>query len=444
MKKKLKGLLEGAKRNQLVSNYFWVFLGQNAGAVFSMLSLIITLRIISTFEYGALVVIQTYVTLISNLFCLRTFNGLIKYVTDAEITSRSVEVKKYIFTSFLLDFGAGIIAFLFGIVLLEPITVLMGWDANTVKFINLYLPVIIFLPLINGAPVGILRKLGYFKQVNIIHAIVFGIQTIVLFITYIVGIKNFQVILLEYALTETLECLVLLIYSLRIIQKNEKYKFFWKHGISKDYSFVKYSLYYGLNSTFDQILGNVSTLLINKYVGNLATAYIKVITRICSLFTKLSNPVSQIFYPELCEWITKGKYRKAMKVSLDYFKIICLAGIVILLVLFGTYDWWIMIFDPEMSSAKAQSFLYMIYTLLTISVVCINQLVFALNLVRENLIIVIISDILYLVLLIPFIIMWGIYGYLLLQIIQLLIVAIFKYLFIRNKICKLELLRSNI
>lgn len=158
----MSGLISKLKRNKLIKNYIWVFLGQNTGAVFSMLSLIFTLRIISTYEYGSLVIIQTYCLLISNLFSLRTFNGVIKFVTDSEQRNDKQEIFQYINTGFFLDFMAGVISVIFGIILLSAITNLMGWDEDTVIYVNMYLPVVFFYPLLNGTSTGIMRKLGYF------------------------------------------------------------------------------------------------------------------------------------------------------------------------------------------------------------------------------------------------------------------------------------------
>lgn len=434
----IKKVFQRIRGSRIAMNYIWVFLGQNIGTVFSMLSLIFTLRIISTNDYGAMVIIQTYGQLISNIICIRTFNGTIKFLTEAEQTNDIKKTKQYISTGFALDVAAGIIAFIFGIILLNPITALMGWDAETVRFVNMYLPVVLLLPMLNGTAVGVLRKLGFFKQVNEIHAIIYGCQTLVLIITWVLKVGNLQVVLVEYALTEALEGVALFIYSLKKINQHEEYRSFWKEGLCKESAFLKYNIYYGLTSTFDQILGNVSTLLINKYIGNFATAYIKVITRICSLFTKLTNPISQVLYPELCEWVAKRKEKKAFKLSMRYFASVCVVGTVLLCVLFSTYGWWISIFDPEMASAKYESLLYMVYTLLGISLICINQMMFAMDLVRENLGLVIVFNILYVIGLIPAIKNWSIYGFLLLQILQIVFVGLGKIFFITRKMRNLE------
>ena len=295
MKEKLGYQINRLVHNRIASNYLWVFLGQNIGAVFSMLSLIFTLKIISTYDYGSLVIIQTYCLLISGFFSLRTFNGVIKFVTDSEISNDYSRMKRYVNTGFVIDFAAGLISVIFGIVLLKPITILMGWDSETIQFVNMYLPVVFFYPLLHGTSTGIMRKLGYFKHVNIIHAGIYGFQCAILLFTWLFNIGNFHVVLIEYALTEILECLVLVAVSIRILQRSDIFHNFWKNGITLEGAFIKYNIYYGLISTFDQLLGNISTLLINKYIGNFATAYIKVITRICSVFTKITNPISQVF-----------------------------------------------------------------------------------------------------------------------------------------------------
>lgn len=439
MTKKIQFLLKRFKGSNLAVNYAWVFIGQNLGTLFSMLSLIVTLRIISTVDYGALVVIQTYAILISNLFCPRTFNGVIKYITDLEAAGRDCEIKSYVKTAFVLDAFAGAVAFLMGLLLLKPVTALMGWDPQTVTWVNLYLPLVLFLPILNGAAVGVLRKLDKFKQVNLIHAAAFGLQLLLLSIVWLLKLNSFQLVLLIYTVTEIIECVTIVELALVVLQKNEKYRSFWKAKSARDMSFIKFNVFYGLSGSFDQILGNMSTLLINKYVGNLGTAYLKVITRICSLLVKLTNPFSQIIYPELCKWISEKKECKALAFAFKYFLIVCATGTVVGVGMFGTYDWWIGIFDAGMVSAKWQSVLYMTYTVLSMAIICINQCVFALNLTKVNLYITIVLNVLYIVALIPVIKMWGIYGYLLLQILQLLLSATTKTLISCRKVHQLQL-----
>lgn len=83
------------------------------------------------------------------------------------------------------------------------------------------------------------------------------------------------------------------------------------------------------------------------------------------------------------------------------------------------------------------------HVLLSVSIICINQLTLALDLVKHNLALVVIFDLLYLICLIPAIEEWDIYGYLMLQIIQLLCVVIGKYYFIKRKIRKCRLVDAN-
>ena len=435
LKEKWKALRE----NRIFKNYLWVFFGQNLGAVFSMLSLVVTLRIITTYDYGALVVIQTYVALISGIFGLRTFNGVIKYLTDAEAAQNDKLANQYVNTAFLIDLFSGILALVCGFALLRPITYLMEWEAQTVRYVGLYLPAVLVLPLINGTPVGVLRKLGKFKQVNQIHAFVLGAQLLVLIALWLTKTGGFFTVLFLYAFTEAIECVLLLWYSVRVLRRTDKFSRFWKAGFSKDAAFLQYNVFYGLTSTFDQVLGNVSTLLINRFIGNFATAYIKIITRICGLFTKVTNPINQVFYPELCAWIAQKRYRKALRVSVKYQVGVIAAGAVLIAALFSTYGWWISIFDPGMAAAKYQSLLYMVYTILGISLICINQLMFAMNMAKESLILVVVFDLLYLAALIPSIRYWGIYGYLSLQLAQLFAVAGGKYYFILRKNRQLRL-----
>ena len=438
---KVKGIIHKLKNNKLFRDYIWVFLGQNLGSVFTTLSIIVTLKIINTEDYGALTVIQTYCLLISNIFALRTFNGIIKFSTEAEKDGTKIETKKYINSAILLDVVAGAVAFVAAFLLINPVTSFMGWEPSTVRFVRFYIPVILFYPILNGAPIGVLRKLGHFKQVNIVHASVYGAQLLTLCVLYVLGIHDFKVVLIDYAITEIIETVVVSVLAYRVLQRDENYRGFWRAGFSKDKEFYKYNFYYGLMLSFDQILTNVSTLIVNKYAGNLVTAYLKIITKICSLITKLTNPISQVFYPKLCEWITKKEYKKSLKTCYAYLGAVLGLGSFVGLILFSTYNWWVPIFDAGMTSAKLQSILYFSFSLLSVSIICFQQLSLTLDMMRYNLITVIVCDLAYLALLVPCVKQFGVNGYLLLQIAQLLCVFFMKYIMIRKKIHKAGIIK---
>ena len=92
-----------------------------------------------------------------------------------------------------------------------------------------------------------------------------------------------------------------------------------------------------------------------------------------------------------------------------------------------------------MDGAKIQSLMYLAYSILSVAIVGYNQLVFAMNLMGKSLVLTMICDILYIVLLIPCIRAWDVFGYLGLQIVQLLIVFGVKCLFIRNELHRKQL-----
>lgn len=427
----------------MTKNYIWVLLGQNLGSIFSILTLTVTLRLISVYDYGSLVIIQTYAALISGIFGLRTFNGIIKFSSEAEQDGADLMLKKYLNTAILLDFLSGVVAFGCSFILLKPIAAFMEWDLATISLVHAYLPVILFTPILQGAPVGVLRKLGYFKHINICHAAVSGMQFLLFVVYLVLDVHSFEVVLFTHAAAQIAESVVLFVFALLVLRKYQSYRGFWRAGFTWQKAFWKYNFSFGVLLTFDQLLGHVSTLLINKYAGNFATAYIKVITRICAIFTKLTAPISQIFYPELCDWIAQKKYRKAYKLSQKYFRVVLGGGAVVVFLLFITFDIWIPIFEASMAAAKYESLLYFIYSLLTVSFISFHQMSFALNMMKTNLITVGLLDVLYIVFLIPAILHFGVYGYLLLQILQAVLVFVVKIIVMRRIVRKSERLELS-
>lgn len=179
-------------------------------------------------------------------------------------------------------------------------------------------------------------------------------------------------------------------------------------------------------------------MIINKYLGNYTTACLKVITRICSLLTKITNPIGQVIYPEICQWMSRGEYSRVFRLNRMYIALVTILGVIILGLVYVTYDYWIYIFDESMSSAKWQSILYLLFSIMSISIICIHQISFALNIMKQNLIITTVANVAYLLALVPAINQIGVYGFLILQIVQLVVVAFAKYSVVLYKIKKIK------
>lgn len=417
------------RNNRLVNNFAILLSGEGIISLMSMLSLAIIIKAIGLELNGVILSIQTYCLLLNNIFAFKSFQALIKYVSVAIEKKEDSKIKSYILQSYVLDIISVIISVVVGYVFLNIYARFMHWNTDVIFYCKLYLIASLFQ--IQGTPTGILRTFNKFNYITYNNIFV----SIIKFVLYVIGLFmgfGFGYFILVEIINYILPNIILNVLSYKTL-KYYNIEDFYNIKFKFDKEFFKFNFYSNISSTIDIPVGELTTVLINKYLGFEQISIYKIFEKLSSIIGKLGSPLNQIIYPEMANKIAKKDYYNAKKLNEKLMKYIALLGVVVLIGVAATYKLWIWIFIRDYNTTIIISLLvYLAYIVFTNATSGVHSLFMALNFIKYNIPILLIVNIVYLGVLFLMIINVGLLGVIIALFLQAISVVVIK-LIIMNK-----------
>ncbi len=429
MKNKIKYYKKRASESKLVKNFFLIFSGEGVSSVFGFLATICIINALGSYQHGILVAIQTYTNLFYGLFSFKTFQALIKFLAKAEIDENEEDSKIYIKWSVLLDgfcLGATLI---FGVVLKNLVINLMGWDDKISEYCVIYLCV--YMLYFQGTTIGVLRYFEKYKYVVISNVVCSFIRCLGFAFCFLMKYDFFVFFVID-CIGNAAKFILMDFYTIQTL-KQHKLLDFYKIKLRMRPDFLKFSIYSNLTSTIDLPVNQITSLIINKYLGFEATSVYNVFGNIGSIINKLGDPISQIIYPEMNKMINQKNLKGAQKLSYR-LKIIMLAmfcgGA---LVVSTTYSLWLKILISNPNVYVIPLILYIGYSCYANSAMGTHNLFMALGYVKYNIPILLVVNIGYLVILFFAVQKYGLTGVIITYLIQAFAVVLIKELIMKKR-----------
>lgn len=428
MDKKKGKLKEKITKSRLTKNFLLIFSGEGISSVFGFLSTIFIINTIGSYKHGILVAIQTYTTLFYGLCSFKTFQSLIKYLAKAENENNHEMSKMYIKWAVILDAFCLIAMLFFGIVFKNTVIDIMGWDAEISKYCIFYLCV--YMLYFQGTTIGILRYFEKYKYVITSNIVCSLIKCLCFFCCFILK-YNFVVFFTVDCITNAAKFVLMNYYTLKTLAQH-KLLDFYKIKLKACPDFLKFSLYSNLTSTIDLPVNQVTSLIINKYLGFEATSVYSVFGNIGSVINKLGDPISQIIYPEMNKMISQKNVAGAKKLSYRLKKIMLLLFCVGTLFVATTHTLWLKLFISNPNAYVVSLILYIGYCCYANSAMGTHNLFMALGYVKYNIPILLIVNVSYLCILLFAIQRFGLSGVIITYILQAFAVVFIKEIIMRK------------
>ena len=421
----IKKTINKFKSSNIGKNFIVLLFGSGVGSVVGILNLSIILNAIGAENNGIIIMIQTYVALFSGIFSFKSFEAIIKYLSVTIQNDNFIQTKKYIKFSFILDILSAIVAIIFAYIFLDLGFKIMGWSDNLRPFVQVYIISLLFN--ITGTSIGIVRIYNKFnlmvKMGIYILIFKFNIYIIGFFLGY--GFNYFFIA--EFILT-ILNNLCIVGLSLFILYKNNLLDFY-KTKIRFDKEYFMFNLYSSIYTTIDIPVQQITTFVINKYLGFSEVAVYNIFGRIAGLILKIESPLSQIVYPEMNMRIAKGDKKSAINLYKKLFKIISSIGIGIVIILIGSYNYWMPLFIKDYQFYVVPLIIYLIYVVYTSTSRSIHDLFISLGYIKYNVMILLVINLIYIAILYGFVMKFGLNGVIISLFIQaLLVIEVKKFI----------------
>jgi len=286
---------------RLLKNAGKLISGDIIASILNLVSVALSARVLGPSNFGILALIQTYITIVDQLFNFQSWQALIKYGSDALVNNNLVSFKRLLKFGFKLDVTTaflGTVAAILGAFFILPF---FDWSEDVTDLVILYSLVILFN--INGTPTAILRlydRFDLFAYQKIVVAVVKLLSVAIAFF-YNAGLYEF---LLIWIISDFLGYVILIAFSFYELKRQSLTGFFKSNAklVTLDIKDIwTYVWTTNLHGSVRMVSMQFDTIIVGALLGNIAVGYLKVAKQFAQILSKLSQPIYKSVYPELAK-----------------------------------------------------------------------------------------------------------------------------------------------
>ena len=410
----------------LFTNSFWAFLGDGMASVINLVITIVLIWLIGNYDYGSLVLAQSYMQIMDVLLNIQSWKSVIQYGQKALVKKDTQKLCGYVKIGCFLDVSTAILGGVASFFLAGLIGKIFGWD-NTLIWCARIFSLTIFLHF-SGTPTAILRITNKFNLVAIqkVVAAIFklGCLGFIFFWKKSISLLNAVII---YTITDALGNLLLVLLAFFVFFKKYGFKNLIKAKIPKDYKeFTKYTLWGTLSEIVD-IPINYFDVFIISFLSKELVAVFKVFKQIVAILSKVTTPIYQAIMPQFSELSAKGLKQRGFEVVLKIRKTILAIGIPFTILVSITSPFWLKIIYGDLYAQNWYILgLYLLVQTLALSYTTVHPYFISLGKTKESAIYVLIANIVYVILAISFVKSGGMIALVICYFIQAFIVIYLK------------------
>lgn len=415
-------------KNRILNNFIVLLTGDSVSSVLNIISTALIVNAIGLSQNGIILMIQSYSLLFDQIFNFKIFEGLIKYISVSLYNKDYEKAKSYVKQGLILDFITAIVAMIIGILFINIATTIMGWDEALKSYLLLYMISVGFN--ISGVCIGILRVFNKFNYISYINVSGNLAKTILFMVGLVCNLKFNYYFFVELMIV-LCKYIMYMVFSYNTLIKNglrgsirSKLKF--------DKEFIVFSLNTNLASTLDLPVNTITTFIMNKYLGFESISVYKIFEKIASLVGKFSSPFNQILYPELNSYVAKKESEKAIKLSKKISVWISGMGIILLVLVLITYEFWLPILIPNANRYIYSLSIYILFIIFTNSTATVHSLFMALGYIKYVVPTLFLINSIYIVTIVPFIKYFELNGVIGALFIQAILVVVTKLIIMKN------------
>lgn len=396
----------------LIKNATTLLSGNMIAAVLGLLILAFVSRILGPSEFGNLVLITTFVSMVGTFVTFQSWQTVINYGANAIEKKDSTRFKQIIKFCTIIDFLTAIVGMIVAISLILFFGNLFSINAEILNLTILFSVTLLFN--VSGTPTGILRLFGEFRLTAIQNIVSMLIKLIgILFVFFIAG-ANFFLIIIVWMVSSIIGNLILL-----FIGWNELKKHGYMAIFSESLSHINlqnpgiWSFIVSTNLTSSVRLGSkeMDILIIGGVLGSEAVGVYKIAKQLAGIPGMISDPLYYAIYPDLAKLWARRDFSTFKQLM---FRSAIFAGCGGIAFLFLYYLFGEIIIQLLFGSAYLDAFpvscLYMIGIIIAIFGFPLQPAMLAMGKPKLSLITLLISTILYLLFLSILIYPYGLIG----------------------------------
>lgn len=367
--------------------------GDVASNAISVVSLGLTARALGPETFGLLVLIQTYAAIVDEILNFQSWKALIKFGAGHVHQGQREHLKGVLKVGFLLDAGSALVATLVAVAGSFLLARWKGLDSTTTAMLVVNSLGLAFN--ISGTPTAVLRLFERFKLFSVQKTIAAVVKLIGAAIAFATG-AGLWGFLLVGLVAATVGRLLLLYFAWQTLRENGV------RGLLRARAegwreVTRFAVWTNLITTVSLPVKQLDMALVAALVSLESVGVYKLIKQVALVMTMVSDSVYQVIYPRLATKIAArdphGALAEARRTGTMLFAFTgCAATLV---ALFG--PWAIRILFGEAYARDPLSLdVYMFLRSISCAFVVVHPLFLAMGYVRQELGILVVSNLLYL------------------------------------------------
>jgi O-antigen/teichoic acid export membrane protein len=206
---------------RIFANLGLLLSGKAGAGVMSLGYLIIAARTLGADDYGVLILVHAYVSLLGGIVAFSGWHGLVRYGSAALQAGEHGRLLRIARFMTLVEIGFGLLAMLIAAALVPLVGPHMGWPPNAMRFAVPY--TLAILATVRSTPQGILQLAGRFDLIGAHQLVSPGVRLIGCLIVWWTGggLLSFLLVWLLAALSEWAAMWILGLWVLRSMRLSE-------------------------------------------------------------------------------------------------------------------------------------------------------------------------------------------------------------------------------
>jgi len=379
--------------------------------ILGLITFAITARILGPTQFGILVLITTYVTIVDKILNFQSWQALIKYGAEVLEKKNNDSFKSIVKFCTLLDVATAVLGTIVSIMAVSWVGQWLSWESETVLMAAIYSLVILFN--VSGTPTGLLRIFSRFRLFAVQNIVTATIKFVGILIIYFTGASLWLVLIL-WMMTTIIGHLLLVVLGWRELHKRGFEGTFMSpiRDISTQHPGIwGFVLTTNLNSSIRLGSRELDTMLVGGFVGVEGAGLYKIAKQIAAVPAMLSDPLYQAIYPDLSRLWAKQEITTFKKLMIRS-SLIAGGGATVIwfaFILFGSL-FIQLVFGPEFVAAQTVTVLYMFAMVISIYAIPLQPAMLSMGKPKTSTFIQIICTVIYLLILFLLLPIFGING----------------------------------
>ncbi|NQV21683.1 MAG: lipopolysaccharide biosynthesis protein [Rhodospirillales bacterium] len=306
----------GGVMRRTFSNAGRLLSGKAVAGLLGLSCVALAARALGPEQFGALILIHTYVLVVSGIVKFRSWQAVIRYGAECLGAERRGDFQKLIKFTTLLDVGSSVLGAVAAVLLAPLVGGWFGWDAETSRLAASYGWLILFM--VEATPTGVLRLFDRFNLLAVQSTIAPFLRLLGAVAAYLAGagLAEFLAVWFIAAATGRLVLLVMGWSELRRQNMTAGLGRGFGQLTTPHEGLWKFVWFTNFNASLGLMLGNVTTLVVGATLGATDAGLFKIAREFSSVLGKPAQLLTQAIYPDLTRLWSDGDRKAAGKLIL--------------------------------------------------------------------------------------------------------------------------------